>query len=56
MEQYKHAGDVIAVSAVAGSLAGWLPPIAAGFTIIWIAMQMVINWDKFMAKVKEWFE
>ena len=37
----KSTGDVTAYSAVVGSLLGWLPAIAAGFTIIWLGMQMV---------------
>ena len=37
----KSTGDVTAYSAVIGSLLGWLPSIAAGFTIIWLGMQMI---------------
>jgi uncharacterized protein YqgC (DUF456 family) len=37
----KAAGDTTAYGAVIGSLLGWLPSIAAGFTIIWLGMQMV---------------
>jgi len=57
MEHYTKAStDVIAVGTFAAWLAGWLPLLAAAFSIVWIGMQMVINWDKFTAKVKEWFE
>jgi carbon monoxide dehydrogenase subunit G len=37
----KSTGDVTAYGAVVGTLMGWLPAIAAGFTIIWLGMQML---------------
>jgi len=37
----RTAGDVTAYSAIIAALLGWLPQIAAGFSIIWISMQML---------------
>ena len=43
-------GDCSAVAAVIGTLAGWLPGIAALFTIVW----MGINIYKEIRHWKEW--
>lgn len=37
----KQTGDVAAYGTVAATLVGWLPHIAAGFSIIWLSMQML---------------
>ena len=37
----KHAGDATAYGTVVATLIGWLPAIAALFTILWLSMQMV---------------
>ena len=52
----KTGVDVTAMGALVGSLTELLPPIAAGFTILWIGMQMVVNWPKFWERVKEIFK
>jgi high-affinity Fe2+/Pb2+ permease len=37
----KGTGDATAYGVVVGTLMGWLPAIAAGFTIVWLGMQML---------------
>ena len=37
----KHVADVAAVSITAATLMQWLPPIAAGLTIIWVVIQIL---------------
>lgn len=39
-EQAKAIGDVFSVGTVVGSLMGWLPAIAAIFTIVWTAIRI----------------
>lgn len=39
-EHTKQAMDVASVGTVLGALAGWLPAIAALFTIIWTAIRI----------------
>jgi peptidoglycan biosynthesis protein MviN/MurJ (putative lipid II flippase) len=39
-EQLKHIGDVLSVGTVIATLAAWLPPLAALFTIIWTAIRI----------------
>ena len=39
-EQLKAAGDVLSVSTVVATLAAWLPPFAAIFTIIWTLIRI----------------
>ena len=39
-EQLKHLGDVLSVGTVIATLAAWLPPLAALFTIIWTAIRI----------------
>lgn len=53
MEQIKHTVDVAAVVAAVWSVAGVLPPIAALFTIVWLGMQMVMNWQKFTCSLRK---
>ena len=45
VEQLKHVADAAATGTVIGTLATWLPPIAAGFAIVWYLLRMY-----------EWFE
>jgi hypothetical protein len=40
-EQYKVAGDVLSVGTVVATLAAWLPPIAAAFTIVWTLIRII---------------
>lgn len=40
MEQVRPIGDAVAITTVAGTLIGWLPAIAALFTIIWTAIRI----------------
>ena len=39
-EQLKVAGDVLSLGTVVATLATWLPPVAALFTIIWTAIRI----------------
>lgn len=39
-EQLKHLGDVLSVGTVIATLAAWLPPLAALFTIIWTLIRI----------------
>lgn len=39
-EQVKAAGDVLSVGAVVSTLMGWLPAVAAIFTIVWTAIRI----------------
>lgn len=54
MDQHRPVIEVISVSATIGAIAGWLPPVAALFTILWTVMCIVINFDSFMAKLRRW--
>jgi hypothetical protein len=40
-EGVKHAMDLVSVLTVVGTLASWLPEIAALFTIIWTAIRII---------------
>ena len=40
VEVAKNVVDAVSVGAVAGSLMGWLPPIAAALTIIWTTIRI----------------
>ena len=39
-EQLKIVGDAISIGTVIATLAAWLPPLAALFTIIWTAIRI----------------
>ena len=39
-EPAKQAGDVISISTVVATLAGWLPSIAALVTIVWTCIRI----------------
>lgn len=39
MEHFKHFIDALSIGATIASLAGWLPPIAALASILWIGFQ-----------------
>ena len=39
-ESAKHVGDAVSVVTVLATLAAWLPPLAALFTIIWSAIRI----------------
>jgi hypothetical protein len=39
-ESLKHAIDGVSVGTVVATLAGWLPHVAAVFTIIWTAIRI----------------
>lgn len=50
-ENVKHVGDVLSVFTVLATLATWLPPLGALFTIIWTSIRIwesktVQNWLK----------
>ncbi len=40
-EGLKHLGDALSIGTLVASLATWLPPVAALFTIIWTAIRIV---------------
>lgn len=40
-EQLKVVGDVLSVGTVIATLAAWLPPLAALFTIIWTGIRIL---------------
>lgn len=47
----KTVADVAAVSVTAASLMSWLPPIAAGLSIIWLTIQIgAWFYDRFLKK------
>ena len=39
-EQLKHLGDVLSIGTVLGTIAGYLPAIAALVTIIWTGLRI----------------
>lgn len=39
-EQLKYLGDALSLGTVVATLAAWLPPLAALFTIIWTAIRI----------------
>lgn len=39
-EQVKTVGDIASAGIVVGTLTTWLPPIAAGLTIIWTVIRI----------------
>jgi hypothetical protein len=50
-EQLKHLGDALSIGTVLGTIAGYLPAIAALVTIIWTGIRIwetktVQNWLK----------
>lgn len=40
LEVAKSVVDAVSVGTVAGSLMGWLPPIAAALTIVWTTIRI----------------
>lgn len=40
VQSVKVAADVGAFGVTVGAIAGWLPPIAAAMSILWLGMQM----------------
>jgi hypothetical protein len=40
-EVVKNIADAVSLGAVAGSLMGWLPPLAALLTIIWTTIRIL---------------
>lgn len=47
METVKYTLDAISLGTVIATLAGWLPPLAALLSIIWLSIQI---WDRFNRK------
>lgn len=37
----KHVGDAVSVAVAVGTLAAWLPPLAALLTIIWTGIRII---------------
>ena len=52
-EQVQYALNGASILTAIGTIAGYLPNVAALFSIIWLGMQMVIHWDTFVAKIVE---
>jgi CHASE2 domain-containing sensor protein len=48
-EQLKVAGDIVSVSTVIATIAGWLPAVAALLTIVWTGIRI---WET--DTVKKW--
>lgn len=40
LAQLKPIGDVLSISTAAAALIGWLPAVAAAFTIIWTGIRI----------------
>lgn len=50
----KHAADAAAGVTVLATIAKWLPPTAAAFTIIWLGLQIYTFFEKrFLEKKKK---
>lgn len=49
----KVIGDVLSIGTVIGTIAGWLPAVAAFFAIAWSAAQILMNWDKISEAFKK---
>lgn len=43
-ENVKHLADAAAITTVVGTLTAWLPPIAAGLSIIWTSLRIWEMW------------
>ena len=48
--------NIGAIGAAIGTFLGYLPSVAALFSIVWLGMQIIINWGKFVAEIKRWFK
>jgi hypothetical protein len=55
-QQLKDVGDVASIATLVGTLAKFLPAIAALFTIVWTVMRIVDEWPRFRATVRGWFK
>lgn len=45
----------MSIGTVIGTIAGWLPAVAALFAIAWSAAQLLMNWDKIKEAFKKHF-
>lgn len=43
-DNVRHVIDGASFAAVIATIAGWLPPIAALMSIVWLGIQMVDRW------------
>ena len=52
----KQSVDVVAYSGVVAAFAGWLPPLAAGASFLWISIQIFekISGEPFHATLRRW--
>lgn len=39
-DNVKHGIDAAAIGNMVATLMGWLPPLAAGLTVLWLAIQI----------------
>ena len=53
MTDTKHAADVISVGAALGSLAGWLPAVAAAASLVWTLIR-IYETKTMQGWVKKW--
>lgn len=55
-QDVKHVVEAGAPIVAVGTLAGWLanilPTVAAVMSILWLFMQMVMNWEKIYTEAK----
>lgn len=47
--------DGAAITTAIATVVQWAPPVAALFSIFWLCMQIIINWDKFVLELKRMF-
>lgn len=52
----KSIADGFSIATAVGTIAGWVPPIAGIVSIIWLTMQIIINWEKFTAALRSIFK
>lgn len=40
MEQIKHVGDAMSITAIAATIVGWLPSVAVVLSIVWTLIRI----------------
>lgn len=57
-DSLKPLGDTISISAVVSTIAGWLPSIAAAFSIIWSILRIYETelFQRFLNWIKTWLK
>lgn len=54
-ETLKHLGDALSIGTVLGTIAGYLPAVAALVTIIWTSIR-IVETKTFQGWLKRWRE